>query len=51
MVKRNITIAVIIIVLFLLLAIAGFAIWAVQTGYFPFGKRGKEGDEESADGG
>lgn len=50
MVKRNITIAIIIIVLFLILAIAGFAIYAVQNHVSIFGRKGEK-DEESADGG
>ncbi|CDM34595.1 unnamed protein product [Penicillium roqueforti FM164] len=49
MVQRNITIAIIIIILFLLLAIAGFAIWAVQS-HVSFFSRKKETDAESADG-
>lgn len=48
MVKRNITIAIIIIVLFLILALAGFAIWAVQNHVSFFSKK-REGDEESAE--
>lgn len=50
MVQRNITIAIIIIVLFLILAIAGFAIWAVQNHVSFFSKK-PQPDEESADGG
>lgn len=50
MVQRNITIAIIIIVLFIILAIAGFAIYAVQNHVSFFSKK-KEIDEESADGG
>lgn len=50
MVQRNITIAIIIIVLFLILAIAGFAIWAVQNHVSFFSKK-QQPDEESADGG
>jgi len=48
MVKRNITIAVIIIVIFLILAIAGFAIYAMQNHVSFFSKK-KEIDEESAE--
>ena len=51
MVKRNIVIAIIIIVLFLILAIAGFAIYAVQNHVSIFGRGRGEKDEESADGG
>ncbi|KAJ6049471.1 hypothetical protein N7444_006187 [Penicillium canescens] len=47
MVKRNITIAIIIIVLFLILAIAGFAIYAVNNHVSFFSK--KKGDEESVE--
>jgi tryptophan-rich sensory protein len=49
MVQRNMTIAIIIIVLFILLAIAGFAIWAANNHVSFFSKK-KEGDAESADG-
>lgn len=49
MVQRNITIAIIIIVLFLILALAGFAIWAVQN-HVSFFSRKRDADEESADG-
>lgn len=51
MVQRNITIAIIIIVLFIILAIAGFAIYAVQNHVSIFSKTEKEIDEESAGGG
>jgi flagellar basal body-associated protein FliL len=47
MVKRNMTIAIIIIVLFLLLALAGFAIYAVNN-HVSFFSKTKEGDAESA---
>lgn len=45
--KRNITIAVIIIILFILLAIAGFMIWAMQNHVSIFSRK-KVSDEESA---
>jgi cytochrome c-type biogenesis protein CcmE len=50
MVQRNITIAIIIIVIFIILAIAGFGIYAVQNHVSFFSKR-KEIDEESEGGG
>lgn len=45
--KRNVTIAVIIIILFILLAIAGFMIWAMQNHVSIFSRK-KPSDEESA---
>lgn len=50
MVKENITIAIIIIVLFVVLAIAGFAIWAMQN-HVSFFSRKRPSDIESADDG
>lgn len=50
MVQRNITIAIIIIVLFILLALAGFAIYATHNHVSWFSKK-KEPDSESAEGG
>lgn len=47
--KQNITIAVIIIVLFILLAIAGFMIWAMQNHVSFFSKK-RAVDEESGGG-
>jgi len=49
MVKRNIVIAIIIIVLFLVLAIVGYLIYAVQNRVSLFAKREKELDEEEAE--
>lgn len=46
--KRNITIAVIIIILFLILAIAGFGIYAMQNHVSFFSKK-RAVDEESAE--
>ena len=49
MVKRNIVIAIIVIVLFLVLAIVGYAIYAIQNRVSLFAKREKELDEEEAE--
>ena len=46
MVQRNIVIAIIVIVLFVVLAIVGWFIWAVQNRVSLFAKREKEIDEE-----
>jgi flagellar basal body-associated protein FliL len=48
MVQRNITIAIIIIVLFIVLAIAAFAIWFMQN-HVAFFSRRKVVDEESVE--
>lgn len=45
--KRNVAIAVIIIILFILLALAGFGIWAMKN-HVAFFSRRKDEDEESA---
>jgi len=45
--KRNVAIAVIIIILFILLSIAGFGIWAMKNHVSLFSRR-KDEDEESA---
>jgi cytochrome c-type biogenesis protein CcmE len=50
MVKRNITIAVILIVIFILLALAGFAIYAMNNHISFFSRNKKEVDAESAEG-
>ncbi|KAK5941874.1 hypothetical protein PMZ80_005825 [Knufia obscura] len=47
--KRNIVIAIIIIVLFLVLALVGYAIYAIQNRVSLFAKREKDLDEEEAD--
>lgn len=47
MTKRNIVIAVIIIVLFILLAAAGFGIYAIQNHVSILGRRSR--DEEEGD--
>ncbi len=49
MVKRNIVIAIIVIVLFVVLAIVGYAIYAIQNRVSLFAKREKELDEEEAE--
>lgn len=49
MVKYNITIAIIIVVLFILLALVAFAIYAVQNHVSFFSKK-KEVDAESGSG-
>ena len=46
MVARNLVIAIIVIVMFVVLAIVGWAIWAVQNRVSLFAKREKEIDEE-----
>jgi hypothetical protein len=45
MVKRNIAIALIIIILFVLLAIVGFFIYAIQSG-MPFTRGGRDDEED-----
>jgi len=49
MVKRNIVIAIIIIALFVVLALIGYAIYAIQNRVSLFAKREKELDEEEAE--
>lgn len=49
MVQRNIVIAIIIIVLFVVLALVGYAIYAIQNRVSLFAKREKEIDEEEAE--
>jgi flagellar basal body-associated protein FliL len=44
--QRNYVIAIIVIVLFVVLAIVGYAIWAIQNRVSLFAKREKELDEE-----
>ena len=46
MVQRNIVIAIIVIVLFVVLALVGYGIYAVQNRVSLFAKREKEIDEE-----
>jgi len=46
MVQRNYVIAIIIIALFLVLALVGYAIYAIQNRVSLFAKREKELDEE-----
>ena len=46
MVARNLVIAIIVIVMFVVLAIVGWGIWAVQNRVSLFAKREKEIDEE-----
>lgn len=48
MVQRNYTIAIIIIILFVVLAVVGFAIYSIQNRVAFFSKR-RAIDEESAD--
>ena len=48
MVKENVTIAIIIVVLFVVLALAGYGIYAVQN-HVSFFSRRRAVDEESAD--
>lgn len=47
--QRNYVIAVIIIVLFIILALVGYAIYAVQNKVSLFARREKEIDEEEAE--
>lgn len=49
MVQKNITVAIIIIVLFILLSIAAFMIWAMKNHVLFFSKK-KPADEESTEG-
>ena len=46
MVQRNYVIAIIILVMFFVLALAGYLIWAIQNRVSIFAKREKEIDEE-----
>lgn len=46
MVQRNYVIAIIVLVLFAVLAIVGYAIYAIQNRVSLFAKREKEIDEE-----
>ena len=46
MVQRNYVIAIIVIALFVVLAIVGYAIYAIQNRVSLFAKREKELDEE-----
>ena len=46
MVERNIVIAIIVIVMFVVLALVGYGIYAVQNRVSLFAKREKELDEE-----
>ena len=46
MVQRNYVIAIIVIALFVVLAIVGYAIYAIQNRVSLFAKREKEIDEE-----
>lgn len=46
MVQRNYVIAIIVICLFVVLAIVGYAIYAIQNRVSVFAKREKELDEE-----
>lgn len=46
MVQRNYVIAIIVIAMFLVLALVGYAIYAVQNKVSLFAKREKEVDEE-----
>lgn len=48
MVKENVTIAIIIVVLFVVLALAGYGIYAVQN-HVSFFSRRRAVDEESGD--
>lgn len=50
MVKENVTIAIIIIILFLILAIVGFIIYAIQNRMSLAFWRRREADEEEAEG-
>lgn len=50
MVQRNYVIAIIIIVLFVVLALVGYAIWAVQNRVSIFAKKERELDEEEEEG-
>ena len=49
MVQRNIVIAIIVIVLFVVLALVGYGIYAIQNRVSLFAKRNKELDEEEAE--
>jgi len=49
MVQSNIVIAIIVIVLFVVLALVGYAIYAIQNRVSLFAKREKELDEEEAE--
>lgn len=49
MVQRNYVIAIIVIILFVALALVGYAIYAVQNRVSLFAKREKELDEEEAE--
>ena len=46
MVARNLVIFIIILVMFIILALIGYGIYAVQNRVSLFAKREKEGDEE-----
>ena len=46
MVQRNYVIAIIVIILFVVLALVGYAIYAIQNRVSLFAKREKELDEE-----
>lgn len=46
MVQRNYVIAIIVIILFVVLALVGYAIYAIQNRVSLFAKREKEVDEE-----
>lgn len=50
MVQKNITIAIIIIILFIILAVAGFAIYAMQNHLWFFSRK-RAVDEESGEDG
>jgi len=47
--ERNIVIAIIVIVLFIVLALVGYAIYAIQNRVSLFAKREKDLDEEEAE--
>lgn len=48
MVQRNYVIAIIVIVLFVILALVGYAIYAIQNRVSLFAKKERELDEEEA---
>ncbi len=47
MVRRNLVVAIIIIILFVVLAIVGYTIYAIQNGLSFFGSRRPIDDEEA----